>query len=90
MPEIDAYLGLSFKMYFFDAQRHQKPHIHIHYGSFELVMAIKDGECLKGYLPNKQRKRAEQRIALYRIELLKMWNMAVVGVNPGKLFEHIR
>lgn len=90
MPEIDALLGLSFKMYFYDTQRHSKPHIHIQYGSFELVMAIKDGECLEGYLPNKQRKRAEQHTALHRVELLMMWEMAVMGVNPGKLREYIR
>ena len=85
MPEIDTWLGLSFCLYFFDNQQHKLPHLHVKYGSYELIIAIESGECLEGYLPNKQRKRAEKHIALHRETLMRMWHQAVNGINPGKL-----
>nr|WP_290702435.1 DUF4160 domain-containing protein [Halomonas sp. UBA3074] len=85
MPEIDALLGLSFCMCFFDNKQHKLPHLHVKYGGYELIIAIESGECLEGYLPNKQRKRAENRIAEHREQLMNMWQKAVKGENPGKL-----
>ncbi|NAZ72110.1 DUF4160 domain-containing protein [Vibrio toranzoniae] len=85
MPEIDALLGLSFCLYFFDNKQHKTPHIHIKYGSYELIVAIETGENLEGYLPNKQRKRAESHIENNREKLMTMWEKAVAGINPGKL-----
>lgn len=85
MPEIDAFLGLSFCLYFFDNKQHKLPHLHVKYGSYELIIAIETGESLEGYLPNKQRKRAEHHIAQHRQQLMLMWQKAVTGENPGKL-----
>ena len=85
MPEIDALLGLSFCLYFFDNQQHKLPHLHVKYGGYELIIATETGECLEGYLPNKQRKRAETHISMYREQFMQMWNKAVKGQNPGKL-----
>lgn len=85
MPEISALLGLSFYLYFFDNQQHKLPHLHVKYGNYELIVAIETGECLEGYLPSKQRKRAEQHIAKHRADFLNMWHKAVNGENPGKL-----
>ena len=85
MPEIDAFLGLSFCLYFFDNKQHKLPHLHVKYGSYELIMAIETGESLEGYLPNKQRKRAEHHIAQHKQQLMLMWKKAVTGENPGKL-----
>ena len=47
MPEIDALLGLSFCLYFFDNKQHKLPHIHVKYGSYELIIAIETGECIR-------------------------------------------
>jgi hypothetical protein len=85
MPEIDAFLGLSFCLYFFDNKQHKLPHLHVKYGSYELIIAIETGESLEGYLPNKQRKRAESHIAQHQQQLMLMWQKAVTGENPGKL-----
>lgn len=87
MPEIDAFLGLSFCLYFFDNKQHKLPHLHVKYGSYELIIAIETGESLEGYLPNKQRKRAEHHIAQHQQQLMLMWQKAVQGQNPGKLDE---
>lgn len=85
MPEIDSFLGLSFCLYFFDNKQHKQPHIHVKYGNYELIIAIETGECLEGYIPAKQRKRAVQHIHEYRNEIMSMWDRAVSGENPGKL-----
>lgn len=85
MPEIDAFLGLSFCLYFFDNKQHKLPHLHVKYGSYELIIAIETGESLEGFLPNKQRKRAESHIAQHQQQLMLMWQKAVIGKNPGKL-----
>lgn len=85
MPEIDAWLGLSFHMYFFDNQRHKLPHIHIRYGEYELTIAIETGEFLEGYLPKKQRRRAQRYIESRSDVLMAMWNLAVKGVHPRKV-----
>jgi hypothetical protein len=85
MPEIDALLGLSFCLYFFDNQQHKLPHLHVKYGGYELIIAIETSECIEGYLPNKQRKRAEAHISMHREQLMQMWRKAVKGENPGKL-----
>lgn len=85
MPEIDAFLGLSFCLYFFDNKQHKLPHLHMKYGSYELSIATETGESLEGYLPNKQRKRAEQHIAQHKQQLMLMWQKAVQDQNPSKL-----
>lgn len=72
MPEIDAFLGLSFCLYFFDNKQHKLPHLHVKYDSDELIIAIETGESLEGYLPNKQRKRAEHQIAQHKQQLMLM------------------
>ncbi len=84
MPEIDAFLGLSFCLYFYDNKQHKLPHIHVKYGCYELIIAIETGECLEGYLPNKQRKRAETHIESNRMKFMSMWEKAVRGINPIK------
>ncbi len=78
-------LGFHFVYIFFDNKQHKLPHIHVKYGSYELIIAIETGECLEGYLPNKQRKRAEAHIENNRVKLMAMWKQAVAGINPGKL-----
>jgi hypothetical protein len=85
MPEVDALLGLSFYLYFFDNKQHKLPHLHVKYAGYELIIGIETGECLEGYLPNKQRKRAEKHIYIHREEFMVMWRKAVHGKNPGKL-----
>ncbi len=85
MPVIDMFLGLSFYMYFFDNKQHKLPHVHVRYASYELIIAIETAECLEGYLPGKQRKRAEQHILQNKECLMEMWAIAVQGGNPGKL-----
>lgn len=43
MPEVDALLGLSFHIYYFDNNQHKSPHIHVKYAEYELVFSIVNG-----------------------------------------------
>lgn len=85
MPEVDALLGLSFHIYYFDNNQHNLPHLHVKYAEYELVFSIEPITCLEGFLPNKQRKIAEKHIKQYKKQFLKMWNKAIKGEHPGKL-----
>jgi len=42
-------------MFFFDDKKHHLPHIHANFGEHDAVLAIEDGEILKGSLPNTQK-----------------------------------
>ncbi|GAB7261583.1 type II toxin-antitoxin system toxin DhiT [Dickeya ananatis] len=75
MPEIDRLAGLIFHLYFYDDERHHLPHVHVCYGNHELIISIRTGTEIEGYLPTMA----------HREQLLSMWAQAVIGKNPGKL-----
>ncbi len=54
MPTISMFYGVIIYMYFFDNRKHHSPHIHAHYGEYEAVVAIDDGEILTGDFPIKK------------------------------------
>ncbi|ANE76789.1 DUF4160 domain-containing protein [Dickeya solani] len=85
MPEVDRLAGLIFHLYFYDDERHYLPHVHVCYGNHELIISIRTGTEIEGYLPNNKRKMALAHIRAHREQLLSMWERAVVGRNPGKL-----
>ncbi|WP_038904873.1 type II toxin-antitoxin system toxin DhiT [Dickeya zeae] len=85
MPEIDRLAGLIFHLYFYDDERHHLPHVHVCYGNHELIISIRTGTEIEGYLPNTKRKLAIAHIMAHRDQLLSMWAQAVIGKNPGKL-----
>lgn len=82
MPHISCYLGLIFYIYFND---HNPPHVHVHYGKFQLVVDIQTCELKEGYLPGHKRKIALRIVERYRNELLEKWTLAQQGIHPGKL-----
>ncbi|WP_375748791.1 DUF4160 domain-containing protein [Vibrio sp. HN007] len=80
MPEIlKRLLGLKFCMRYLDEDFHHRPHLHVSYGDFEASIAIDAVEILAGYLPDKQRKKAESYICQYQQALIVEWNKAVKG-----------
>ena len=52
MPTISMFYGIIIYMYFFDNRKHHRPHIHAHFGEYECVIAIDDGEVLTGEFSN--------------------------------------
>ncbi|WP_228669684.1 DUF4160 domain-containing protein [Dickeya parazeae] len=59
--------------------------MHVCYGNHELIISIRTGAEIEGYLPNNKRKLAIAHIMTHREQLLSMWAQAVIGKNPGKL-----
>jgi hypothetical protein len=54
MPTISMFYGLIIRMYYFDNQQHNKPHIHVHYQEYSAVVSIPDGLILEGKLPKSK------------------------------------
>ena len=71
-------------MMFFSTGRHNKPHVHVHYGEYEAVIEI-DDELLAGSIPAKQMKIVAGWLALHEEEAYKAWNLAVQGKHFDKI-----
>lgn len=46
MPTISMFYGILIRMFFYDADRHQMPHIHAEYQDEFAVYSIEDGAVL--------------------------------------------
>jgi len=46
MPAISMFYGIIVSMYFFDNNRHHRPHIHVKHQDQEAVFGIPDGELI--------------------------------------------
>ena len=53
MQTISMFYGILIQMYYFDNTEHKTPHIHAHYGEYDVVLSIPEGNILKGDMPNK-------------------------------------
>ncbi|MCI4188253.1 DUF4160 domain-containing protein [Dickeya dianthicola] len=89
MPEIDRLAGLIFHLYFYDDHRHHLPHIHVCYGNHELIINIRTGTEIEGYLPNNKRKLALAHIRAHRQPLLSYVGTGGSGEKSGKTVRHL-
>ena len=78
LPIISQFYGIIVSMFFNDADRHHKPHIHIQYGDYHCTFDF-DGNILSGKIPNKQRKLVEAWIELRQEELVTLWSIIQSG-----------
>ena len=85
MPVISMFYGIIVLMFFFDNKKHHRPHIHAHYGEYEVIIAIDDGEVLEGDLPKPKMKLVQAWIEIHRDELAADWRLAVEGQQPFKI-----
>ncbi len=46
MPVISMFYGLIVRMFFFDTDQHNTPHIHVEYGEHSAVVSLTDGGIL--------------------------------------------
>ncbi|MBI1387236.1 MAG: DUF4160 domain-containing protein [bacterium] len=70
MPVISMFYGLIIRMYYFDTQKHQTPHIHVQYGDQHVVIQIPDGKILEGVLKSNKSKLVSAWIEIHQDELL--------------------
>jgi hypothetical protein len=84
MPELSRFFKIIVKMYFDDAQKHHKPHIHVFYNEFEATIGL-DGELLEGSLPVKELRLVEAWIVIHEDELYRDWTKAVKKETLDKI-----
>jgi hypothetical protein len=85
MPAISMFYGIIIYMFFFDDKKHHCPHIHAHYGEHSAVIAIEDGEVLKGDLPKKKMKLVQAWIEIHQDDLMADWKLAIEGQQLFKI-----
>ena len=85
MPTISIFYGLTVRMYYFDSQRHNKPHIHVYYQDENAVVEIPTGKLLEGSLPKPKRKLIEAWIEIHQEELMVDWKLALNGNSVFKI-----
>ena len=79
MPAISMFYGILISMYFFDNNRHHRPHVHIKYAGESAVFGIPDGELLEGELKPRQVKLVQAWIEIHQEELMANWALAIEG-----------
>jgi hypothetical protein len=85
MPAISMFYGIIVMMYYFDNQKHQRPHIHIKYQDDEAVIAIPEGELLEGKLQKSKLKLVQAWVEIHREDLMADWELAVNGQQVFKI-----
>lgn len=85
MPTISMFYGLIIRMYFFDNQQHNTPHIHVVYQDSEAVIEIPTGTVLAGNLPNAKLKLVVAWIEIHQDELMADWQLALNGEQVFKI-----
>ena len=73
------FYGIIVRMYFFDDQQHNIPHIHVHYQDDVAVIEIPTGSVIEGKLPKAKQKLVAAWIEIHHEELMADWELAVNG-----------
>lgn len=82
MPTISMFYGILVKMFFYDTDKHNTPHIHVEYQCEMAVYSIADGQVLAGKLPPKKHKLVVAWIEIHNEDLIADWQLAVNGKKP--------
>ena len=82
MPTISMFYGVLIRMFFYDTDKHNVPHIHAEFQGEVAVYSIPQGELLAGNLPPKKHKMVVAWIAIHEDELMADWDLAVNGKKP--------
>ncbi len=85
MPTISMFYGLIIRMYYFDNQQHNTPHIHVHYQDDSAVVEIPTGNVLEGKLPNAKMKLLAAWIEIHQEDLMADWQLAINGESVFKI-----
>ena len=79
MPTISMFYGIIIRMYFFDNQQHNTPHIHVHYQDNEAIIEVPGGNIIEGKLPKAKLKLVDAWIEIHQDELIADWELAING-----------
>ncbi|MBF0393977.1 MAG: DUF4160 domain-containing protein [Alphaproteobacteria bacterium] len=85
MPVISMFYGIIIRMFFFDTDQHQAPHIHVEYAEHKAVLGIAAGDVLAGDLPANKLRLVLAWIEIHREELIADWALAVQGESVFRI-----
>jgi hypothetical protein len=85
MPTISMFYGVLIRMFFYDTEKHKKPHLHAEYQGNVAVYSIPDGNVLAGSLPLKRHKLVVAWIEIHQDSLMANWELAVNGRSTFKI-----
>jgi len=85
MPTISMFYGIIIRMYYFDNQQHNTPHIHVHYQSDAAIIEIPTGKIIQGQLPKSKQKLVDAWIEIHNDELMADWELAINGESVFKI-----
>lgn len=79
MPVISLFYGIRITINWDD---HNPPHIHVQYAEYKAIVAILEGNVMKGYLPGRQMKMVLAWVEIHRDELMQNWELCHEGLEP--------
>ena len=79
------FYGLIVRMYYFDNQQHNLPHIHVHYQDDSAIIEIPSGKTLEGKLPAPKQKLVSAWIEIHQEDLMADWQLAINGDSVFKI-----
>lgn len=85
MPTLSMFYGIIIRMYYFDNQQHNMPHIHVHYQEHTAIVAIPTGMVIEGNLPNNKQKLVDAWVEIHKDELMADWELALNGEPVFKI-----
>lgn len=85
MPTISMFYGIVIYLYYFDNEKHNLPHIHAKFQSYDASFSIIDGELLSGEIPKNKQRLVQAWIEIHRESLMADWELAVNGEPPFKI-----
>jgi hypothetical protein len=85
MPTISMFYGVIVRMYFFDNQQHNSPHIHVHYQDDSAIIELPTGAVIEGKLPKSKQKLVDAWVEIHRDELMADWELALNGEPVFKI-----
>jgi hypothetical protein len=79
------FFGIIVQLFFFDNEKHHKPHIHVRFAEFKASFDIGTAEILEGEFPKNKTRLVQAWIEIHRDELMANWALAVEGNPPFKI-----
>ena len=84
MPVLSVFFGLIVRMYKEVSGKHHKPHIHVEYAEYEVVIAL-DGEIVEGSIPKSKLKLVEAWMVIHHDDLEANWKLLSQGEEYFKI-----
>ena len=78
MPRISEFFGIVIMMYWFDTQKHKKPHFHARYSGKEAVFGL-SGNLMEGNLGNRANILVKDWCQERQEDLEEAWRLASTG-----------